>query len=193
MRDLTDDPTWEDDLTGIGPEEGDLANGEEVSVVGDKMGNRTRWLQAQLLNAYVMIDYATQSSSSTSVLATLTSETPISIGSLAGTVNLAEGDLIEFSTEYGVGVTGVDGGGVLLSHRLSGVPTTFAVIQRFTRLDGVRQQRTWTSYFVAGASEAGAPATVTIRAQLETNGADPSDVINPSVRLLKVWRQVVVP
>jgi hypothetical protein len=44
MRDLTDDPTWEDDLSELGPEEGDPANGEEVSVIGDKLSNRTRYL-----------------------------------------------------------------------------------------------------------------------------------------------------
>lgn len=45
MRDLTDVATWEDDLTNLGPEQGDEANGDEVSVIGDKLGNRTRFLR----------------------------------------------------------------------------------------------------------------------------------------------------
>lgn len=195
MRDLVDDPTWEDDLTGIGPEEGDPANGEEVSTIGDRLASRTRYLKGaadQLLDTYVMIDHVFGQLETDGEIAEITSESALTLQSIASAVVLAEGDIVEAHSEYHYSVNSEDS--ILISHDLL-VPPSTRVLSITRRLSGNVadvKQVALTSTWIAEAGNAGAVASVRVRAWRTGLASGYTGIAGPNIRTLKIWRQVTL-
>lgn len=198
MRDLVDTATWEDELTGLGPEEGDPADGEEISIIGDKLASRTRYLyeglqglSAAVDGVWLLVEQKSTVVTTVDTIATLSSSSFISVTSaLTGLVTLVDGDIVEAYTEAHVKCTGESH--VLLADRAFG--TTMSS-ERWTGDIGETstiQHIAYTSSWTVGPSEAGSPATVITRARLNSVVSGTYEVWSPTRRSLKVWRKVTL-
>lgn len=194
MRDLLDTDTWEDDLTGLGPEVGDPANGEEVSVIGDALGKRTRWLYTRTLGNVRCLERKVANTVSAATLLTLNTDNYATFASLTGTVLIALADIIEITTEvHIVGTTEDDQ--IVLDHAIDTNPgsSTFvgSVVERYATSNGTNPfvHITYTSTFTAGAAMVGFTPRTRSRARLfaSSNVGSPT-IRGPALQRLAVWR-----
>lgn len=199
MRDLVDTATWDDDLDSLGPEVGDPANGEEISVIGDKLASRTRYLLARVDGAKRMQDLAYAYTTSTGTILTVSTTTYDDALSLATGVAVLTGDILEVTSQVHVSkivLPGVGAQGMRLAHRWNSTPggsPTINAVAAYRRVfledtEVSALHVTITDYILVTRGMNALPATLTLAARLDATETSAHAVKGPSAMSIKIWR-----
>lgn len=193
MRDLLDTATWVDDLSGLGPETGDPADGEEISVIGDALAQRTRYLLPRVNGALRMMDLAYASSTVLTGVA-VSSTTYSTFRSLTTNVPVFTDDLIEVTTEWHVLMD--SDSELQMTHSWDANPGGAPSIQDVAAYRRVALESpdkfealpvSFTNIIPVTIGMTTLPATILSRARLDTVSGT-IQIAGPMAMHLKVWR-----
>lgn len=193
MRDLTDTATWVDDLSGLGPEVGDPANGDEVSAIGDALAQRTRYLLPRVNGALRMMDLA-YSASAVLIGAAVSSTTYSTFMSLATNVPVFTGDLLEVSTSWHIFID--SDSELQMTHSWDANPGGAPSIQDVAAYRRVALESpdkfealpvTFTNVIPVTIGMTTLPATILSRARLDTVTGT-IQIAGPKAMQIKIWR-----